>query len=1053
MLPSTQSQPSSPFLNSGRRISRAEKFHLETTKMIEDKIADITKQMVMDKMAKSSTSFQHSMRQDYLQQSFLGMSPKMYLDGILEESQYDSFQNKSGGKSPSNKQKFKESKYKNVKAKVETRNNSFQKGMFEQQDWLDKVLEKENGTYVKKLKSQKSESELNENQNDQNTSSRSNLINQFESTPLNNQESTALKEINFPHIKSNYKIQIQSEMFTPKNDNSQNTSKSFLKLENMHQIPKDMLKNGNMTQVNFSGQRRLQTNEQLDFSTKIGSNTSQKVNSIQSNSVGYLNQSALHLDLSKLKEVVSQKNNRANQILQTQKKQEPAQIPQTTQTSSFTQNLGFSLKEKIMRMKLKSQQQEKKSNASKQDQDLFDFWHYKYDGDDKDLSELAKKLKDSDNFQNFMLMKMGLNKDYKEQYNMIKISEQFERRSQNPRLHLNKNQVMYQLMSTFTNKTYFNQLKQSNKDIEKQLNVLGLNYDSYKSLANQLCKNFSFTKDRISLIQRNDQLAKDYQDLKEKQQKTERSMNGNQSELYSNIMREVQRLAKGEDENQQQGISEQSTYVTTSRSNINQFKQPDLQNSVISNYQDSKAIFIANNDQFKKLIELLNLWYDAQDPQHDLHIKNHEHKNREADIAQNIDSQLSPASLSDSVGSSHNQNDSLSKRKSKKSLQQSALYKMGNLKSSSVSSMGTSARSSKKEVYTTNNPNFNQKSHDSEVQEFSKYINSLLFKSTDPFLKRKFKAYQAKQNKTKEAPNFFKRMEEDQKNRNVTQQVIETVRESGDQYKLSRLKKLSEITNIVKQRQSTLHMNSTMFNDELSKAQMADIIKSQLDNSSQTDLHKSRRKQQSIMNWSSFKLDRLSPKRSHAIQYQQHLKPIKKHSQSILLLKNSSLNSAIKINLELLDEKSSDDSIPKIEADTEMIIKNLKDRRKTQNTKKNVNFDIVLQTERSTVEGELQPIQLLENKDNPLTLRSTLNQNEKSQRNSQFLNFQSQNRNLSNIKSQQNPIDKVLLDLQHEVNKKRKLQFDFQQQQIIEKQKSKMQYKRQQMKKNDEIDE
>jgi hypothetical protein len=69
----------------------------------------------------------------------------------------------------------------------------------------------------------------------------------------------------------------------------------------------------------------------------------------------------------------------------------------------------------------------------------------------------------------------------------------------NPRLHLNKELIMEQLMSTFTNRTYFNRLKQSHNEIEKALHSLGLNVESYRSLAKQMLTNYQLTRERKPL--------------------------------------------------------------------------------------------------------------------------------------------------------------------------------------------------------------------------------------------------------------------------------------------------------------------------------------------------------------------------------------------------------------------------------------------------------------------------------------------------------------------------------------------------------------------------
>lgn len=49
-------------------------------------------------------------------------------------------------------------------------------------------------------------------------------------------------------------------------------------------------------------------------------------------------------------------------------------------------------------------------------------------------------------------MKKGLNQEFTEEYKIQQLGKVFERRSNNPHLRLNKDQVMQSLLTTFTNR-------------------------------------------------------------------------------------------------------------------------------------------------------------------------------------------------------------------------------------------------------------------------------------------------------------------------------------------------------------------------------------------------------------------------------------------------------------------------------------------------------------------------------------------------------------------------------------------------------------------------
>lgn len=85
----------------------------------------------------------------------------------------------------------------------------------------------------------------------------------------------------------------------------------------------------------------------------------------------------------------------------------------------------------------------------------------------RQIQEDSEKQKRSEDFQNFLLMRKGLNKDYEEEYKINRFSQEFERRTHNPRMQHNKNQIMKQLMISFTNKSFLSQLKKSNQEISE----------------------------------------------------------------------------------------------------------------------------------------------------------------------------------------------------------------------------------------------------------------------------------------------------------------------------------------------------------------------------------------------------------------------------------------------------------------------------------------------------------------------------------------------------------------------------------------------------------
>lgn len=61
------------------------------------------------------------------------------------------------------------------------------------------------------------------------------------------------------------------------------------------------------------------------------------------------------------------------------------------------------------------------------------------------------------------MMKLGLNSGFKEEYNLKLATKRFEKKSERQgKAKLDKEQVLKQILATFTNKAFFNKLKESN---------------------------------------------------------------------------------------------------------------------------------------------------------------------------------------------------------------------------------------------------------------------------------------------------------------------------------------------------------------------------------------------------------------------------------------------------------------------------------------------------------------------------------------------------------------------------------------------------------------
>eukprot|EP00350_Pseudokeronopsis_sp_OXSARD2_P002743 CAMPEP_0170547370 /NCGR_PEP_ID=MMETSP0211-20121228/5765_1 /TAXON_ID=311385 /ORGANISM="Pseudokeronopsis sp., Strain OXSARD2" /LENGTH=93 /DNA_ID=CAMNT_0010852379 /DNA_START=1081 /DNA_END=1362 /DNA_ORIENTATION=- len=86
---------------------------------------------------------------------------------------------------------------------------------------------------------------------------------------------------------------------------------------------------------------------------------------------------------------------------------------------------------------------------------------------------------------------------------------------------------------------------------------------------------------------------------------------------------------------------------------------------------------------------------------------------------------------------------------------------------------------------------------DADMKMCSDHINTLLLlKQSDPFIKKKFQAYLEQKNKSEDKPDFFKRMEVDQKKRNLMLNVISKAQDQGHSQKLLKLKKLTKLAHL-----------------------------------------------------------------------------------------------------------------------------------------------------------------------------------------------------------------------------------------------------------------
>ncbi|CDW88012.1 UNKNOWN [Stylonychia lemnae] len=902
--------PNSPY--NKRRVSKAERFMMETSILIQEQIENIQKQMLMNE--NNNKTYKESFQS----------SPK-HLEGIIEET-FGDYKMQSPGFSPSNRDKFK-----NIKPKIDSRNELPLSNNFKRpQNLVDKVLEKEEGFFSQKSRSPAMMSQLDQEQDlkyQQQSINRKSLANtrlsvsqiwdsttnierrktifgRFSGTELSNIQN---QQMNFSKLVQNGDQSFQNQV-------QQQTKKPLIRLESMMLMPNidlfDQKTTKNLsTNINLSPIKNFNQRDILTPSSKDNLFNLTKIEDLQSPVSKKDVSRKLQLDLTQLSGEKEKK-------VKKQKLSEQLSSPKKSQVATPSLN-SLNLKDKFEEALGKQvgkmadiKQKEQIMNLGRNEMDVIEYWKQKNEGKIVKLDPEAHKQIESDNFKKEMLMRKGLNKEYEEEFKLLQISKQFERRNQNqnPISKLNKDQVMSSLMATFTNKTYLKQLKKSNNEMERSLNQIGLSYDAYKSLASHLCKFYNFTSERKTLIQRNKEKNQQetMREISDKIQDRVREQ-GEDGEKFNQLMIEIQRIARGNEID----FSEQSTHITTQRSHMQ--KSPDFSNSVINSTGNNKHFHIADNIQFKKIMKLLNDWYEAKEPQPGLHLRNHGHSTPISQTPQSVS-----ASARDSISNnstSSNQNSVKQKRKH----QQSPQFRIGAQSAKSSRSQGKSQN-----VYTSNNPTFSNKQSDQEIQEFSKYINSLLMKSSDKFIKKRYNAFLAKNKKSQKTPDFFKRMEEDQRNRNMAIQVINTMKESGDQYKVSRLKKLSQLTNFVKQR-SELSPNGEH------AVSMIDLIRLKLDEKIKRQVKK--KKTNFLSSQPSSVRD--SPKQS-----------IRKHSFSNNHVKTMA---NVKINLEQLDQSSSsngdegNDSVPIIKRDTKAIIQQLKDKRIShQNVKKSVNFDFLI---------------------------------------------------------------------------------------------------------------
>eukprot|EP00347_Sterkiella_histriomuscorum_P005110 403357851 len=574
------------------------------------------------------------------------------------------------------------------------------------------------------------------------------------------------------------------------------------------------------------------------------------------------------------------------------------------------------------------------------------------------IQEDIKQEKKKSDYQNYILMRKGLNNAYKEEYKLTQFSKRFERRAYNSKIKINKDQLMNQLMVTFSNQSYLNQIKQSNKEISESLLKIGLNYDNYKTLAQSINSDYQFKNERQTLIQRNQNVLNTQDALK-----FEEILKNLKSNQLKSSYRKLRTIIKpqnvGKDTSPNNQTEEYTSDTTEEMDKVKEltrdnwrfgFTSPKV-SSPLSGFitrNNGKLIQSADGRAFQEILNELNFEYKANEPIDSPFLR--QFTNKKSQSTSLLQSPTFRGSFS-SVALSP-----LSGSKKKKI---NPKYLMNNVFDDLTKTQGKNVNSAKFAGGVPHHSLSKKQINDQEIAEFSKYVNTLLYKSSDNFIKAKFKQFQKQQQKSQNQSlktqqhilspsqkentvknqdkldydepnlnNFNQRMQQDLKQRDFLQKIIKDMSNKGDQRKLSRLKKLTEITQIMK------HQLEGNMNVSVSE-------------SSNEDVNLSKQKQQTqleskLIEKIRIELNRMDEEAKNTIKSkhkrnQRQSKSVNQKSESRKNLlqnlelherENQTKNLVIQI-LPAFDQEQSN-NIPKLELDAKSMIQSYKERRQSK---------------------------------------------------------------------------------------------------------------------------
>ncbi|CDW77789.1 UNKNOWN [Stylonychia lemnae] len=752
-------------------------------------------------------------------------------------------------------------KYKDIQSKINSRSQMPRASiMFQPKDLIDLVLEKESqkNNKVQKQKTKKMDSILSPIESEGKYKNiidqidESEYVDDFEETSSFTDENKNYQGLNqqmlLPNIKNENNLEknnsgqtyLNSKSFSSMGRSQREGLKFDLKIDLLDDQEDGQKTSKNQGRTPYSGLLRKNSNTQSLGHSRFRRTNTKSFNFLLTSIQEQVNNHEPNIQIEPLDDLTDK--------YQPQSTQENLQGKENNQSSKYLNNLTLNHSQKSFNTQSKYSQMQRQEILNKIGEHIKILIQNMGDSNDPHMFQMknrrsaggvnksfdhamfdhvqseALKKKDQQNFHNYLLMRKGINLDYKEEYKIQQFSKQFERRAFNPAVKQKKDSVMTQLMTTFTNKSYLNTLKKSNLEISDQLLKMGMNYDNYKSLAQQVNSNYHFKNQRISLRERNKQYI-----LRQDSEKHKKDLEQHSSPEQKKIFKQLRQILKRQDiattpmddeiqkkekspeqvksqeKKQDTGIKikDKMQALNLSINTGGKFKstysvqQSPQSISVFEQKNDGKILDVLNEKGFSSMIEALNIQYKAQEPVDSPFLRRYQNQ---------PNSQSGMLSPSLSGKKSLGGQTPLSPGRRKKLINPKFLLndlflnqgtKALDKKVSSVKFSGGIPHHSMS----------HKKMNDSEIQEFSKYVNYLLLKSSDDFIKHKFKKFQEKTSPErslqydsfdKQQNTFFERMKEDSKCRQFLDKVIKEVRENGEERKLQRLRKLTEITNFMK---------------------------------------------------------------------------------------------------------------------------------------------------------------------------------------------------------------------------------------------------------------